>query len=236
MSAVVRPTLKYFSGFSKYNTLYSWFVCKRLTMLTLLVLASQCREAVGSLGLSRQAYGVYDREGGHSVADYPFTRGQAWNGEWAVVNPARGVFNFEALDALAQIAVNQNQVFIVQICPICGAVGNSMPPWMFPLGVTNITDGVYTYGYYLEPLFKTFFREMVMQLAKHMREELSTTIRNSLAFVRVDTGHTGDEQPYEEPTHIPVQYQINSDAWRTHRLWVFETFRVSFIYILAYKC
>jgi hypothetical protein len=180
------------------------------------------------MGLDRKAFGVYDREGGHSTKDYPFARGMSYFIQWANFQPSKNVFNFDGLNALAALADKQNQVFIIQVGPIGGSVNASMPDWIFAEGVPKLTDGVYFYGFYLDPLYKTFFRQMVEELAAHVRKEMPLQFVRRLAFARVDTGATGDEGPYEEPTNVPVTYQITESQWRDFRLWVFEVYRAAF--------
>ncbi len=46
------------------------------------------------LGLQRDAYGVWDREGLHAVADYPYARGQSLDMSWEHVNTARNTFDW----------------------------------------------------------------------------------------------------------------------------------------------
>jgi hypothetical protein len=204
------------------------------TILSALLLISFLQEAVGSLALGRRAYGVYDREGGHLVSQYPFTRGQSYCVLWADMNPSRGVYNFEALDAMAAFAASQNQVFVFQISPIGGAVGSSMPQFIFDLGVPSVSDGTYKYGYYLDPLYQTLFKEMVDRLALHVRQELPKASQDAIAFIRVDTGATGDEGPYEEAHEVPYKYAIDEAQWRTFRLWVFEAYRVRLCEYVCY--
>ena len=116
------------------------------------------------LGMDRDSYGVWDREGGHSVDQYPYTRGQSCDLSWGAVNAARNNFDWSALDNLLQTADDQNQMFTVKVSPIDGsAPGHSMPTWMFSTGVPQIPCPDYTYGYYLDADFKIYFEEMVRQ-------------------------------------------------------------------------
>ena len=146
------------------------------------------------LGLPREAYGVWDRAGGHPVSQYPYVRGQEYAAEWTAINPARNTFDWAAVDSLLQLAYDQNQRFFVKIQPVSAT---TMPPWIFTAGVPKITCPTYTYGYYLDPEFKIYFEEMVQALSKHLREEVQPHLANIVSFVRVDTGATGDEEPYE---------------------------------------
>jgi subtilisin-like proprotein convertase family protein len=105
-----------------------------------------------------------------------------------------------------------------------------MPPWIFDAGVPKIICPTYTYGYYLDPEFKIYFEEMVQALGKHLREEIPANLANIVSFVRVDTGATGDEEPYEgsDVSSVPVQYQISAEEWRNYRLWAFSVYDQAF--------
>lgn len=180
-------------------------------------------------GLARAAYGVWDRTGYHTVADYPFTRGQAYSEVWAKVNPARHSFDWTTLDELLRFADSQDQMFTLQISPIGGPAGSSMPTWMFDAGVPQATDGTFTYGYYLDADYKVFFGELVRALADHVRQEVPAKLRARIAFARCDTGATGDEQPYEDQDLlVPAQYRISKEEWLGFRLWAFEVYRQAF--------
>ncbi len=179
-------------------------------------------------GLARQAYGVWDRSGFQKLADYPFTRGQGYTQTWANVNPSKGTYQWAELDAQLAFAEAQNQSFSVQISPIGGAKGSSMPTFLFAAGIPQVTDGTYTYAFYLDPVYQGLFAEMVQALAHHLRQELSPSLRARIAFVRCDTGATGDEGPYEEPSQVPKDYQISDAQWQQFRLWAFEVYRHAF--------
>ena len=200
----------------------------RITSLLLGALAlAQLTSLRAELGLQREAYGVWDREGGHSVSTYPYTRGQEYGVEWTAINPSRNTFDWSALDSLLQLAYDQNQKFFVKIQPVSGT---TMPPWIFNAGVPKIACPLYTYGYYLDPEFKIYFEEMVQALGKHLREEVPAHLANIVSFVRVDTGATGDEEPYEssDVSSVPAQYQISEEEWRNYRLWVFSVYDQAF--------
>jgi hypothetical protein len=181
------------------------------------------------LGLPQEAYGVWDRAGGHAVSQYPYVRGQEYAAEWTAINPARNTFDWAALDSLLQLAFDQNQRFFVKIQPVSST---TMPPWIFSAGVPQIigTATNYTYGYYLDPEFKIYFEEMVQALGKHLREDVPAHLANIVSFVRVDTGTTGDEEPYEgtDIISVPAQYQISDNDWRDYRLWAFNVYDQAF--------
>jgi hypothetical protein len=195
-----------------------------------------CTQLRAELGLPREAFGVWDRSGFNTVAQYPFTRGQSYAETWFNVNRARGVFDWTALDRQLAFADAQNQKFIVQILPIGGAKGSSMPTWMFSKNggdVPSLSDDTYTYGYYLSPRFRVYFEEMVNSLANHLRNGVPASQRPRIAFVRVDTGATGDEEPYENanlisPAADKQAYSISPQQWQEHRLWAFEVYRKAF--------
>ena len=200
----------------------------RITFLLLGALALAPLSTLhAELGLQRDAYGVWDREGGHPVDQYPYVRGQEYAAEWAAINPARNTFDWAALDNLLQLAYDQNQRFFVKIQPVSGT---TMPPWIFDAGVPKIICPSYTYGYYLDPEFKIYFEEMVQALGKHLREEVQPHLANIVSFVRVDTGATGDEEPYEgsDVSFVPVEYQISANDWKDYRLWAFTVYDQAF--------
>ena len=115
------------------------FVSRAFLLLGVLALPFSLH---ADLGLQRDAYGVWDREGGHSVSTYPYVRGQEYAAEWTAINPARNTFNWAALDTLLQLAYDQNQRFFVKIQPVSAT---TMPPWIFTAGVPKITCPTYTY-------------------------------------------------------------------------------------------
>ena len=193
------------------------------------------------LGLARENFGVWDREGLHAVTDYPYARGQSLDMSWEQVNPARNTFDWSEINQKLQSAEIQNQAFACKVSPIDqSAPTKRMPGWMFSAGVPSFSESgttstgtpaaAYVYGYYLDPEFKIYFEEMVKSLASYLRTSTSITAsqRARIAFVRVDTGCTGDEEPYENGTLIPAQYQIAADVWQAHRRWVFELYRKAF--------
>ncbi|MBT8045841.1 MAG: hypothetical protein KJN67_01625, partial [Pontiella sp.] len=211
----------------------------KLTIWTLIIW-SGATLADAALGLARESYGVWDRSGGNSVSQYPFTRGQEYQADWSEINSARSNFNWTALDNLLQFAYDQNQQFFLKIQPISST--DTMPTWMFGTSPNpNVPDGWvpsltesgagaanFTYGYYLDVDFKTYFSEMVQDLANHVRNEVPPHLQDIIGFVRVDTGTTGDEEPYENPSLVPAQYDITDAEWEDYRLWAFEVYRAAF--------
>ena len=173
-------------------------------ILTILLVAPWAK-LHAELGLPREAYGVWDRSGFNTVAQYPFTRGQSYAETWFNVNKARGIFDWAPLDQQLAFADSQNEKFIVQILTVGGSKGSCMPAWMLTKNggdVPSLSDDTYTYGYYLHPRFRVYFEEMVNNLANHVRNGVPENLRPRIAFVRVDTGATGDEEPYENANLI----------------------------------
>ena len=205
--------------------------------------AVECR---AELGMAREGYGVWDRTGYNTVSQYPYTRGQELNMSWAAVHTARGQYDWSGIDTQLQFTEDQNELFTCKVAPIEGsAPGKSMPPWMFgPLtanggGLDSFSEvadpaqptkvpAPYVYAKYTEPQFKIYFEEMVKALANYLRNEVSPAKQARIAYVRVDTGATGDEEPYENPSLVPLQYQISTAEWLDYRLWVFEVYRKAF--------
>jgi len=216
----------------------------RITSLLLGALAlAQLTSLRAELGLQREAFGVWDREGGHAVKDYPYTRGQSISMNWADVHLSRSNYSWALVDAGLQTADANNQLSGMSIGPVGGlGTGQSHPLWMseangggvpffgetYNPDTPTITPSTYTYGYYLDPDFQTYFREMVEAFALHVRQEVASNLQARVSFIRVNTGATGDEEPYENGSLVPVQYQISPTQWREYRLWVFEVYRKAF--------
>jgi hypothetical protein len=102
---------------------------KRTALIFAAVLLAPLASLNAQLGLPREAYGVWDREGNNTVAAYPFTRGQAYANTWQNVNSARHTFDWSGLDAQLQFADSQNENLIIQIAPVGGG-SNGVPPWI----------------------------------------------------------------------------------------------------------
>ena len=220
-----------YSMLKNHIAMKSWSTVFVLALALAGLLVGGRQSAHAALGLDREAYGVWDREGGHSVNTYPYTRGQAYWALWSTIEPSRTNFNWTALDAALQFAEDQNQKFAVQISPIGGPVGSTVPLWMsnnVPLFTESPNLAGFTYGYYLDPDYQTYFQEMVEALAKHLRTEVDPKLAARIGWVRCDTGATGDEEPYENPANIPAQYQISALDWRDFREWAFEVYRHAF--------
>ena len=101
----------------------------RHLILAAAYLVGSSLESHAELGLPREAYGVWDREGGHLVSQYPYVRGQEYAAEWTAINPARNTFDWAALDTLLQLAYDQNQRFFVKIQPVSATAYNSSNRW-----------------------------------------------------------------------------------------------------------
>ncbi len=83
------------------------FVSRAFLLLGALALAplSSLR---AELGLARENFGVWDREGFHAVTDYPYARGQSLDMSWEQVNPARNTFDWSEINQNLQSAEIQN--------------------------------------------------------------------------------------------------------------------------------
>ena len=206
---------------------------KLITSILAGLLLAPLGSVQAELALGQEDYGVWDRTGGNTIADYPYTRGQTYQETWFGVNPGRNQFDWTELAKALAFAESQNQKIKIQISTVGGAQGSTMPTWMYEEnggGVPKVTGDVYTYGYYLDADFKLYYEEMVNALARYLRTEVSPSQQALLAWIRVDTGATGDEEPYENAGMIDNKalYAIDSDQWEAHRLWAFEVYRKAF--------
>jgi len=207
-------------------------ICLKLTVCAFL-LACMAPKAWAALGLAREAYGVWDRAGYNSVTNYPYTLGQCYVDGWDAIETSRTNFNWSALDAQLQFAYAQNQKFTVQIEPAGGPGTGDMPRWLTnsPSTLTRYSDGNFWFCYYLDTnYFQPYLKEMIDALAKHLRTEVDPKLAARVAWVRCDTGATGDETPYQTASGVPAQYAINDAGpeWRAYRETVFEYYRHAF--------
>ncbi|NDI17225.1 MAG: hypothetical protein EBY83_04545, partial [Verrucomicrobia bacterium] len=63
------------------------------------------------LGLPREAFGVWDREGLHSVVSYPYARGQSVDMSWGKVQlGGKDSYDWSDIDASLASAEAQNQL------------------------------------------------------------------------------------------------------------------------------
>ena len=220
---------------------------KRVALTFVALLWAMLPSLYAELGLPREAFGVWDREGLHSVVSYPYARGQSVDMSWGRVQQGgKDSYDWSDIDVALASAEAQNQLITCKVSPIdSSAPNNSMPSWMFgpltaaggglvafsevadPLRPTVI-PAAYVYAKYTEPQFKVYFEAMVKQFAKKLRVDLTPSQQARIAFVRVDTGATGDEEPYENPSLIPSAYSISPAAWDEYRDWLFELYRKEF--------
>ncbi|MCX6081462.1 MAG: putative Ig domain-containing protein [Chloroflexi bacterium] len=201
--------------------------------VTLTLSTDQAVYPLVKLAIARESYGVWDRSGFHLVVDYPFTRGQGYEQLWDEINgKVRGLYDWSQLDAQLQFAEEQNEKINIQITTVGGAGGSTMPTWIFEEnggGVPKASGDIYTYGFYLDPEFKVYYSEMVQALAGHVRHDIAPNLQARINSVRVDTGATGDEAPYENPgVFAGTPFEISDTQWQAHRLWAFEVYRAAF--------
>ena len=95
------------------------FVRRAVLLVGALALA-QLSSLRAELGLAREAFGVWDREGGHAVNDYPYTRGQSISMNWADVHLSRYNYSWALVDVGLQTADANNQLSGMSVGPVGG--------------------------------------------------------------------------------------------------------------------
>ena len=182
--------------------------------------------AQAALGMDREAYGVWDREGGILCPRTPTPAGRNMrrNGRRSI--PVGATTTGRRWIACCSLLTTRTRVFRQDTaCRLNDRASLDIRRRRSENKHTGLT-----YGYYLDPEFKIYFSEMVSALAKHLREEVPAHLRDTVALVRVDTGATGDEDPYETPDlgQVPAQYRISDADWRDYRIWVFGLYDQAF--------
>tara|TARA_B100001093_G_scaffold264018_1_gene252444 strand:+ start:2399 stop:4372 length:1974 start_codon:yes stop_codon:yes gene_type:complete len=190
-----------------------------------------CQEPTKSiLGMDRDSYGVYDRQGKQSTIKHPYLVGQAYKPSWTEkINPARNKFDWSELDQRLETAYRQNQRIYLQIHTSYKKI-IAPPKWVYDKGVPLVKskNGIDVYPYWLDPKFKIFYQEMIAALGAHIRQKVPPHLQRIISYVRVDCGIHGDDRPYDDTSTIPKSYQISKSEWMDFKFMAYETYKQAF--------
>lgn len=197
-----------------------------ILLFTSLFIAGISNAGESRLGIDRGHYGVWDRTSFLNKDDYPFTTGQSFSEEWTNMHIARGVYDWTWLDNALQYAYEQGHKCYIKIQPVNGGI--SHPAWLADEGVPTFSDGVNTYGDYLDPEFQEIFAEMVAAFGDYVRNGVPEHLQGVVAWVRVESGRSGDEVPFSNHPGVPAEYQISDEEWTAYKLWVYGLYDQAF--------
>ena len=198
-----------------------------ILLIPLLFILTIAQGGESRLGIDRAHYGVWDRTSYLNIDDYPFTTGQSFSEEWGNMHIARGVYDWTWLDDALQYAYEQGHKCYIKIQPVNGSI--SHPAWLWvDENVPTFNDGVNDYGDYLDPEFQEIFAEMVMAFGDYVRNGVPEHLQGVVAWVRVESGRSGDEVPFSNHAGVPAEYQISDEEWKAYKLWVYDLYDQAF--------
>ena len=180
------------------------------------------------------SYGVWDRGGGipdYSSPNAAFVKGIEAILDWKDIQAGPGTnCDFSDFQTKLNVAAANNKLIRFSI-----SVGPDCPLWVFDNGVPRVNvisnapkNDSYAdrNPYYLDPEYKAYYFEMIRQFALFLRNQPQRKF-DSIAFVQVKTGCTGDEEPYKGDVINPI-YEITTEQWEAFRLEAFAKFKQYF--------
>ena len=193
---------------------------RKLTLTTLIGISTL---SAAQAAPRPDAFGVWDRGETMDPKVYPYVRGTGCDANWDEVEKKPGVYDFGAMDKAVENAVKNKESIFLSF-----EAGPKTPDWVYAKGVPKVvTDdkkhqGKFPfYPYYLSPDYKMYYHRFITEVAKHIRS-YPKEWQQSIAFIQVKTGCTGDETPYKGKA-LDHKYDLpkSSPEWQAFRL---ETF------------
>jgi hypothetical protein len=190
--------------------------------------------AAGSAVLSA-FYGVWDRSPATVDFDparpeYSYLLGLEAGGAWENVQPvSSNQFDWAAMQTELEAAYERNQKVYVSL-----NVGPDAPDWIYSNGVprvyTDDTDHNWLYyPYYPDPNYIAYYYNFIHAFAGFFRTQPQHLL-DTVAFVQVKTGCTGDECAYKgSPIDSAYDLDVGSPEWERFRIAAFEQFRLAFL-------
>jgi hypothetical protein len=181
------------------------------------------------------SYGTWDRGGGVSDYDNPeadFVMGIEVSAKWSEVqSKGPGKFDFSMFQDVLDKATKYHKIVKVSI-----NVGPDAPLWLYENGVplVKVTSDkpekhaikFANYPFYLNETHIKYYYDLIEQFSLFLRNQPKNKFE-SIAFVQVKTGATGDESPYKGKPD-DKKYAISTKQWEEFRLTTFNQFKKHF--------
>lgn len=181
------------------------------------------------------SYGTWDRGGGVSDYDNPeadFVMGIEVSAKWSEVqSKGPGKYDFSMFQDVLDKATKYHKIVKVSI-----NVGPDAPLWLYENGVplVKVTSDkpekhaikFANYPFYLNETHIKHYYELIEQFSLFLRNQPKNKFE-SIAFVQVKTGATGDESPYKGKPD-DKKYAISTKQWEEFRLTTFNQFKKHF--------
>lgn len=181
------------------------------------------------------SYGTWDRGGG--ISDYAnpkadFVMGIEVSAKWSEVQ-SKGAdkYDFSMFQEVLDKATEYHKIVKISI-----NVGPDAPLWLYKNGVplVKVTSDkpekhdkkFINYPFYINEAHKQYYFELIKQFSLFLRNQPKNKFE-SIAFVQVKTGATGDESPYKGVPNNEA-YRISKKQWEDFRLESFTQFKKYF--------
>jgi hypothetical protein len=181
------------------------------------------------------SYGTWDRGGG--ISDYAnpkadFVMGIEVSAKWSEVQ-SKGAdkYDFSMFQEVLDKATEYHKIVKISI-----NVGPDAPLWLYKNGVplVKVTSDkpekhdkkFINYPFYINEAHKQYYFELIKQFSLFLRNQPKNKFE-SIAFVQVKTGATGDESPYKGVPNNE-DYKISKKEWEDFRLESFTQFKKYF--------
>lgn len=149
---------------------------------------------------------------------FPYIRGVFVGMKWANIEPRKGEFDWAYFDK--ELTRYARAGFVIQYIIM---VGPDSPEWIYDNGVPLVTTSTTIsprgtphpwkkYPYYLDPDYKTYYHNMIRQVAAHV-DTLPADVREKIICIQTAEGTTGDEGPFKGQPH-EEQYRFGEHDQR----------------------
>lgn len=178
-------------------------------------------------------YGTWDRGGfidDYGDPKYDYVKGIEVNIKWNQVQPTvDGGYDFSKFKKALVNAASHNLLVKMSI-----NVGPEAPAWIYENGVPLVdvksnkpkNDNLTNCPDYLHHVYKKYYFKLIEDFSLFLRSQ-PKELFESIGFVQVKTGATGDEEPFKgEPKD--KDFEISKKEWQDFRLEAFETYKKYF--------
>jgi len=156
----------------------------------------------------------------------PWVRGVFVAIKWSELEPQQGVYDWTSFDETFTRYARAGLYIQFMVW-----VGPDSPRWIYSAGVPEVNTtpslnpkgepNTWTYPFYLDPDYKSYFFRMTRDVAKHI-DTLPPDVRARIICVQTAEGTTGDEGGYKgEP--LDKRYEMPEEQWTAFK---FETWKL----------
>lgn len=194
---------------------------------TVILLLAGCLGAATEPADNPYIYGVWWRGGPDAAAvkqQAPFVKGVFVALPWSQVEPADGRYDWKFFDETFARYAHAGLYIQFMVW-----VGPDSPRWIYNAGVPEVhttpdrnTHGdlrAWTYPFYLDAKYKTYYHRMIRAVAAHV-DALPADVRARVVCIQTAEGTTGDEGGYKGDP-LDAAYNLPREQWEAfkHDTW-----------------